>query len=65
MMDHKKEDDHWKNYFQFGEVINYFFRKKDPDKRTNFNLRIMHAINKLSIIMFLIAVIILIMRRLL
>ena len=59
-MDHKKEEDHWKNYFQFGEVINYFFRKKDPDRKANFNLRIMHGVNKLSIIMFLIAVIILI-----
>jgi hypothetical protein len=31
----------------------YFFRKKDPNRPTNFNLRAMHFINALAIIMFL------------
>ena len=30
----------------------YFFRKKDPNRPTNFNLRVMHAINATAIIMF-------------
>ncbi len=30
----------------------YFFRKKDPDRPTNINLRIMHFINALAIIVF-------------
>lgn len=63
-MELKKKEYHWKEYFRFGEVLNYFFRKKDPNRKSNFNLRVMHGINKLSIIMFLIAVIILILRRL-
>jgi hypothetical protein len=42
-----------KEYFKFGEVLGYFFRKKDPDRKSNFNLRMMHGINKISIIMFL------------
>ncbi len=41
------------SYFDFGEVLRYFFRKKDPDNKPNFNLRVMHGINKLSILMFL------------
>jgi hypothetical protein len=64
-MEKRKRESSWKEYFQFGEVVQYFFRKKDPARKPNFNLRVMHGINKLSIIMFLIAVIILILRRIL
>lgn len=39
--------------FDFTEVATYFFRKKDPNRKTNFNLRSMHFINKLSMAMFL------------
>lgn len=46
-----------KDYFQFNEVLGYFFRKKDPERPTNFNLRMMHGINKISIIVFLLAMI--------
>lgn len=42
-----------KEYFKLGEVFGYFFRKKDPTRKTNFNLRMMHGINKISIIIFL------------
>jgi hypothetical protein len=62
-MKKRSEQSEWKDYFQLGEVFRYFFRKKDPARKTNFNLRVMHGINKLSIIMFLIAVIILILRH--
>lgn len=31
----------------------YFFRKKDPNRPTNFNLRVMHIINAIAITMFL------------
>lgn len=51
-------------YFGLSEVLTYFFRKKDPTRPKNINLTMMHGINKISIIMFLIAVIILIVRRL-
>lgn len=54
------ENEHQKNpatkeYFGFKEVLNYFFRKKDPNRKSNFNLKVMHGINKFSIIMFLLA----------
>ena len=43
-------------YFDFSEVLNYFFRKKDPNSKANFSLKAMHTVNKISIIMFLIGV---------
>ncbi|MEM9326875.1 MAG: DUF6728 family protein [Bacteroidota bacterium] len=49
-------------YFSFGEVLTYYFRKKDPNRPRNINLRMMHGINKISIIMFLIAVIVMVVR---
>lgn len=35
----------------------YFFRKKDPNRPDNFNLRVMHWINRIAIIVFLVGVI--------
>ena len=55
-----------KEYFQLGEVFQYFirvFKKHDPNRPSNFNLRMMHGINRISIIMFLICLIIIILRR--
>jgi len=52
-----------KEYFQLNEVWGYFFRKKDPERPINFNIKVMHGINKLAIIIFLAAVIYLIVRR--
>ncbi|MBS9522653.1 hypothetical protein KIH41_07810 [Litoribacter ruber] len=54
-------------FFQLGEVGNYFFRvfrKPDPNQKSNFNLRMMHGINKISILVFLFAVIFWIIKRL-
>ncbi|HEY4650726.1 MAG TPA: DUF6728 family protein [Pontibacter sp.] len=42
-----------KGLFDFSEVATYFFRKKDPNRKSNFSLRAMHTINKISILMFL------------
>jgi hypothetical protein len=55
-----------KEFFQLGEVGNYFFRvfkKPDPSKPNNFNLKMMHGINKISILMFLAAIIVWIAKR--
>ncbi len=35
----------------------YFFRKKDPNRPTNFNIRVMHAINAIAITVFLLGII--------
>jgi hypothetical protein len=53
----------WKTFFSLGEVGGYFFRKKDPSRPTNINIKMMHGVNKISIIIFLLAVIYLIVKR--
>ncbi len=52
-----------KEYFGFKEVLLYYFRKKDPNRPNSFNLRMMHGINKISIVMFLIGIIFIIAKR--
>ncbi len=49
--------------FALGEVFGYFFRKKDPNRATNFSLKTMHVVNKISITMFLVGVLYLIIKR--
>ena len=53
-----------KDYFALGEVFGYFFRKKDPNRPSNFSIRSMHMINKISMTMFLIGIIYLIAKNL-
>ena len=53
-----------KEYFAFGEVFGYFFRKKDSNHKPNFNLRMMHGINKISIIVFLLGIIFFVLKHL-
>jgi hypothetical protein len=52
------------SYFDFSEVLKYYFRKKDPNNKPNFNLRMMHGINKISILLFLFALVVWLIRRL-
>ena len=42
-----------KDFFSLGEFFGYFFRKADPNRPDNFNIRTMHVINKISMVMFL------------
>ncbi|MEP5612875.1 MAG: DUF6728 family protein [Cyclobacteriaceae bacterium] len=58
----EEEKEQKTNYFDFTEVLTYFFRKKDPSRPKSFNLKAMHTINKISILMFLMAVIVMIVR---
>ncbi|MBO3269824.1 MULTISPECIES: DUF6728 family protein [Hymenobacter] len=51
-----------KGLFDFSPVFGYFFRKNDPNRKTNFNLRTMHFINKVSMAMFLVGLIVLLYR---
>ncbi len=52
-----------KDYFRLGEMWGYFFRKKDPNRPSNINLRMMHGINKISILIFLAGVIYLVIKN--
>ena len=60
-----KKRNRMKEFFSMGEVGGYFFRRKDPARPININIRMMHGINKISIIIFLLGVIFLILKRLL
>lgn len=46
-----------REFFSMGEVGRYFFRKKDVNNPPNVNVRIMHGINRLAIVMFLAGII--------
>jgi hypothetical protein len=52
-----------KEFFRMGEVGGYFFRKKDPSRPTNINIKMMHGINKISIVIFLLGVLFIILKR--
>lgn len=54
-----------KRFFTLGEVGGYFFRRKDPSRPSNINIKMMHGINKISIIIFLLGVLFIILKRLL
>jgi len=53
----------FKEFFKMGEVGEYFFRKKDASRPNNINIRMMHGVNKLSIVIFLLAVIYMVVKR--
>lgn len=62
--DQSKKKNAVREFFSLGEVGGYFFRKKDPSRPNDINIRMMHGINKISIVVFLGAVIYLIIKRL-
>ena len=47
----------WRKFLSY-----IMFWKKDQNKTDNFNLKMMHGINRISIFMFLIAMVVLIIR---
>ncbi|WP_266365996.1 DUF6728 family protein [Tellurirhabdus rosea] len=52
-------------YFKIGDVFRYFirvFQKPDPNAPTNINLRTMHIINRISILMFLFCILVMLYR---
>jgi len=51
-----------REFFSLGEVGKYFFRSKDSNKPANVNIRIMHGINRLAIVIFLAGVIYIILK---
>lgn len=49
-----------REFLQLNEVFGYFFRGKDPSRPNNINIRMMHGINKISMLIFLLGVLYLI-----
>jgi len=64
MSEKKKERASTKEYLQFKELFNYFFRKKSGDKKADFSLRSMHFVNKFSMAVFLMAILYLVIKQL-
>lgn len=58
-----KDKNELKDYFQLGEVWGYFFRKKDPSRPSNINIKMMHGINKISIVIFLLGMLFFIIKH--
>ncbi|HEY5691682.1 MAG TPA: DUF6728 family protein [Cyclobacteriaceae bacterium] len=54
-----------KEFFKLGEVGGYFFRGKESNRPSNINIKMMHGVNKISIVIFLLGVLYIILRRLL
>lgn len=45
------------------QILTYFYlRKRDPNEPHNTNIKLMHGMNRISILLFLIAVIVMIVR---
>ena len=45
------------------QILTYFYlRKRDPDAPRDMNIKFMHGINRISLFMFLIAIVIMIIR---
>ena len=61
-MEKEKKGSRLREFFSLGEVGGYFFRKKDPNRPKNFNLKAMHIMNKIAILMFLVCLIIILKR---
>lgn len=60
----EKQSNSFRNYFELGEVVTYFFRKKDPNRKPDVGLRMMHGVNKFSIIVFLLGMTYFIIKKL-
>jgi hypothetical protein len=59
----EKKKNGFKDFFKMGEVGGYFFRRKDPSRPSNINIKMMHGINKISIVIFLLGVLFIILKR--
>lgn len=45
------------------QLLTYFYlRKRDPNEPKNVNIKMMHGMNRISILLFLVAIIVMIVR---
>ena len=65
MKDEENKKGKVRQFFTLGEVGEYFFRRKNSDRPSNINIKMMHGINKIAIVVFLLGVLYLILKRLL
>lgn len=49
----------------WNQILTYFYiRKRDPNEPRNTNIKFMHGMNRISLFMFLIAIIVMLVRLL-
>ena len=53
----------FREWLSLGEVGGYFFRKKDPNRPVNVNIRLMHGINRIAIVVFLLSILYFLAKR--
>ncbi len=63
MKESNKNNGGLREFFQLGEVVGYFFRKK-KDEKSDFSLRSMHFVNKFSMMVFLLGILYLLIKHL-
>lgn len=61
-MENERKRSWFREFFSLGEVGGYFFRKRDPNAKKDVNLKAMHIINKIAILMFIVCLIIILKR---
>ena len=59
----EKKQNRLRDFFKMGEVGGYFFRKKDPSRPSNINIRMMHGVNRIAIAVFLAGLIFWLVKR--
>ncbi|MDH5366415.1 MAG: hypothetical protein OEW67_05470 [Cyclobacteriaceae bacterium] len=60
----KSEKDKVKEFFNLKDVFGYFFRKKrNEEGKKDINLKMMHVINRIAIIVFFLALLIWMFKR--
>lgn len=64
MKEKKEEGNSVKELLDLKDLFSYFFRKKDKSTKADFSLRSMHFVNKLSMTIFLVAILYLIIKNL-
>jgi hypothetical protein len=59
----KKEQGRLRHFLGLSEVAGYFFRSKAQNKTSNINLKMMHGINKISMLVFLGGIIFILLKK--
>lgn len=64
-MEENKEKGKLRQFFDLSEVFGYYFKKKDANKKVDLNTRMMHGMNRIAIIVFLLAMLYFVVKKIL
>lgn len=54
-----------KRFFDLSEVFEYYFKKKSSDKKMDINTKMMHGMNRIAVIVFLLAILFFVFKKIL